>query len=246
MEIKVRKMVLIFLLTFTGNLYASTADQCVELGKGKRYKSDKNNKRYLQNTCGYDIYLFWCHDKNKKGYTSGLCGGKKYYRKFLIFKPGKKTFNQYSIPDNADIKFGACVSSDKHKGRKSVKAFQSNGTYRCAQPSINEDTPIQCADGSKRRLKILQVYGSDNQTIRFEIMGSEERKELLTINIKKSTPEKITGIICNGSGASYSQKMVNKVRQLLIVKTSAWCKKNLGQCTLGKPLLNTGPPAIRQ
>jgi hypothetical protein len=112
----------IFLL-FSGSAFADDAASCVQLGKTAKGQS-------MKNTCAEQIVIFWCHDQDQKGYRSGVCGkGDRYYTLNSTFKPGETNDNQYSLPANAHISYGACVGD-----YKSYKYTDKKGGYLCKPP----------------------------------------------------------------------------------------------------------------
>ena len=229
MEIVLKTVVLIMLFTFAGTCYSGAKEECVVLGEERQYKWDESDKKFLANKCSANIYLFWCHDKNQKGYTDSLCGGEKHYRKARVFTPEEKKFNQYSIPTDANIFYGACISSGQYQGEKSVQSFGENGAYECARADIELETYVQCTADVKRTISITGIYGTDGQTIRFLV---PESNRVFTINLKKNTTEEILDDICDETvdKGSVTQAMKNALRKLFKDKSTEWCDENPGDC----------------
>lgn len=229
MEIILKTAVLIMLFTFAGSCYSGVKEECVVLGEERQYKWDKSDKKFLANKCKADIYLFWCHDKNQKGYTNSLCGGEKYYRKAQVFKPEDKKFNQYSVPIDANISYGACISSGQYQGEKSVQSFGENGTYECVRANIELETYVQCTANVKRTISVSGIYGTDGQIIQFLV---PELNRKFTINLKNDSTEDIFDDICDETDyeGSVTQAMKNELRKLLKDKSTEWCDENPVEC----------------
>lgn len=99
---------------------AQNAQKCVSIGNAKRAQTITNN-------CSRKIEVVWCHNKNQKGYRSGLCGRKnKFYQKHRVLKPGEEHDNRYSLPKGTRINYGACFG-----GYYSTKPKGSRGRYAC-------------------------------------------------------------------------------------------------------------------
>jgi len=102
------------------DIYADDAKNCISVGVSEKSKT-------LTNTCNELVNVYWCHTLNKKGYQSGLCGQKeKYFQMNDTLKPGKIKNNQYTLPLNSEIEFGACYG-----GHFSLKQVGMNGDYYC-------------------------------------------------------------------------------------------------------------------
>jgi len=114
-----KKALYLLLIFFPGFVYAGDASHCVSVGSGDRSQT-------LTNNCNQKIEVVWCHTLNKRGYR-GLCKSDgKYYQKHTVLKPGEVKENQYSLPVNSTIYYGACTG-----GYYSTKQSGMNGQYRC-------------------------------------------------------------------------------------------------------------------
>ncbi len=90
---------------FSLTSFAQPAANCVRI-------SSANNAQRLTNVCNTKIEVVWCHELNRQGYRSGLCGHDgKFYQKHHVLNPGESTQNKYSLPLGTRIHYGACTGS---------------------------------------------------------------------------------------------------------------------------------------
>ncbi len=159
---------------------------CINTGYGKEYKWDKVDKQYLINNCDNEIFTFWCHDKDQKGYRKGVCGGEKFFRNARVIKAGEKYFNQYSIPKSANINFGACPTSKHYKWSRSVKKWNEDGSYECmiediSDRKLNDKTiEIQCNNNENVTVELVEWKKLRPSIIRYK---NPETKHVMTINL---------------------------------------------------------------
>lgn len=100
--------------------FAKPAPNCVRISTGDR-------SQVITNVCNVEIEVVWCHELDKKGYRSGLCGSDgKFYQKHRALDPGESTDNKYSLPLGTRINYGACTG-----GYYSTKQVGNNGRYSC-------------------------------------------------------------------------------------------------------------------
>lgn len=99
---------------------AQNATKCISIGSGSRSQT-------MTNRCNRKIEVVWCHNKDRKGYRSGLCGRKdKFYQKHDVLKPGEKKENRYSLPKGTRINYGACFG-----GYYTTKPKGNRGRFSC-------------------------------------------------------------------------------------------------------------------
>lgn len=107
---------------------ASDAKQCISVGFHESEYGPSNNSQTLTNTCSGKVEVVWCHNNDAKRYKDSRCGRNgKYYQKHDVLEPGEVKKNQYTLPSEGKIYFGACSG-----GYYSTETKQWNdGTYRC-------------------------------------------------------------------------------------------------------------------
>ena len=102
---------------------AQVASKCVQVGSGSRGAT-------LRNNCRRKIHVLWCHNSNQRKHRDAKCGRNgKFYQMEKVLKPGQKAQNQYSLPSDARIRYGACFGgyfTAKQTGR---------GRFRCKSSS---------------------------------------------------------------------------------------------------------------
>jgi hypothetical protein len=119
--------------------WAEEAANCVEVGKTARGQS-------LKNICPREIVVFWCHDYDKQGYRSGMCGpspsNAHFYRYSTMLKPGGTDDNFYSLPPDSHIQFGACIGN-----YGDYKYTDKAGGYACSHPQATQDFIVITTSG---------------------------------------------------------------------------------------------------
>jgi hypothetical protein len=81
----------------------------------------------ITNTCGEDIGLVFCHGPSaRRGTQSTECGDRgRYYQQFTTMHAGQTNENGYSMPPDAEIRYGACFG-----GESKIKQT-TDGNYIC-------------------------------------------------------------------------------------------------------------------
>lgn len=192
-----KKILLVLLTTFTTSLFAQGGSGCIVEKFGKEYKWDKKDKKYLENTCNTDMYVFWCQDGSGKS-KDAICGTKKkYYRQFWIVKPGQKKFNKFTIPPDARVKVGACQSSPLYKGQKSVKKFYPDGTYECAVNGVKalakNEIAIPCTEEKTKYFQIQGVFGPKKNVLKVLDLKNGVK---YTINTRNMNDKQLHAYLC--------------------------------------------------
>lgn len=109
-------VVIALLFTMLTSSQASAAMNCVRFENIVEYGQGKQS---ITNTCSQKIHVIWCHTKSGQQFSKGFCGWNgKHFQKEYVLAPGQTYANMYSLPENAQISYGAC-----------------SGGYGSAQPS---------------------------------------------------------------------------------------------------------------
>lgn len=232
--------ILLIALVATVTLFAQGGSGCIVQKYGKQYKHSKKDKKYLENTCNTQMYVFWCHDKNTKGSKKSMCSGDKYYKKAKIFKLGEKKFNQYSIPTDSTVHVGACAPTHFFKGQKSVYKFNMDGSYECAINGIDRtlaknEVALRCSSGKTKLFKIQGVYGPKKNVLKVRDIQSGT---LYTINTRgsKDKDNDIHNMLCKESApASFKSKLFHKLGSF----GRKWCKDNPVECKKSRESVKT-------
>ena len=84
-------------------------------------------RQSITNTCNEPIGVIFCHTPSSTPGTKGTeCGNNgRYFQQFSTYKPGDTKANQFSMPPDAKIAFGACFG-----GEGKIKQT-TNGEYNC-------------------------------------------------------------------------------------------------------------------
>ena len=124
---------------FAQMITVDKAEQCMQLGRTK-------DSQTLKNTCRQPIVVIWCHDFDQKGYRMGLCGkGREFFRLNRQFEPGETYENNYSLPPEAGIRFGACLG-----GYGNYKRLETEGDYLCQVDAKKMEENIATAHAGTR------------------------------------------------------------------------------------------------
>lgn len=107
------------------------AAHCLEFGQVTGEAASWNDKQTMKNTCGYKIYVMWCHSASQKsGTSSSQCNATtKFYQQSAWWEAGETRANQYSMPIGSTIWYGAC-SGGKYS-QPSGKEVAPTGRYIC-------------------------------------------------------------------------------------------------------------------
>lgn len=211
------KKIIILLLLSTILLAGASEDRCVNIGYGKEYKWDKEDKKYIENTCDREVYIFWCHYKDEKGYSDGVCGKKpKFYAKATIFKPKEKRFNIYTIPTDSDIRYGECPTSPGFTWDNSVAAMNADGTYVCAMPGLNQKLePYKIAIPCANKTKVFTYLGRIGPDANILKLQETETGIIITFSTKDMRQEDINDRMCKDSGEIKDPSLLNKLKRMI-------------------------------
>jgi len=128
---KLRRNIFIVLIGFTQLLllpnyaFAEDAKKCITVGNYKASYGPSGDSQTLTNNCSRRIHVVWCHNNKDKRHKGSVCGKKgRFYQKNTVLKPGEVKRNQYTLPSNGTIYYGACFGgwySTKTKNMKGDK-----------------------------------------------------------------------------------------------------------------------------
>jgi hypothetical protein len=129
------------------------ASACIKMNRGPERKGDKEQKRYMENSCPQPIEVALCLGSNGKPIDK--CGeSKKYYRWSFVLEPHKKKFNKFQIPEGGPVFYSACYGK-----WGSIAEVDAEGRLTCnppPPPPIDIQTELSCGDKVvKFRLKVL-------------------------------------------------------------------------------------------
>ena len=104
------------------------ARSCIVIAMAPQ-KGGLEPRQSITNNCNEVIGLVFCHGPSAKPGTKGTeCGNNgRYYQQFSTMQPGQTKENQYSLPVDAQIRFGACFGGEG-KIRQTT-----DGSYNCRQ-----------------------------------------------------------------------------------------------------------------
>lgn len=107
------------------------AAHCLAFGQVTGEAASWNDKQTMTNTCGYKIYVMWCHSPSQKtGTGSSQCNATaKFYQQGGWWDAGETRANQYSMPIGSTIWYGAC-SGGKYS-HPTGKEVTPKGRYIC-------------------------------------------------------------------------------------------------------------------
>jgi hypothetical protein len=107
------------------------AAHCLRFGQVTGEAASWSDKQTMTNTCGYQIYVMWCHSPSKnKGTNGSQCNAdSKFYQQGTWMDASETQANQYSMPIGSTIWYGAC-SGGKYS-QPSGKEIAATGRYIC-------------------------------------------------------------------------------------------------------------------
>jgi hypothetical protein len=102
------------------------AKECIMIRQIPK-KGGSDARQSITNTCSEDIGVNYCHGPSSRpGTASTECGAKgRYYQQFTTMRPGQTDDNPYSMPPDAEIRYGACFG-----GQGKIKQTE-DGHYNC-------------------------------------------------------------------------------------------------------------------
>lgn len=125
------RFLMMLLMLYAPLSFAADPAACIQLGV-------KEKARFIKNTCGESVFVFWCHNSGRPEAKSGVCGtGKDFYRKRWVFKAGEEDSNSLSEPLGSIITFGACFG-----GYSSNRLIDETGGYECREPASDADAEV--------------------------------------------------------------------------------------------------------
>ena len=107
------------------------AAHCLEFGQVTGEAASWNDTQTMKNTCGYKIYVMYCHSPSQKaGTNSSQCNATTiFYQQGTWMDPSQTKANQYTMPIGSTIWYGAC-SGGKYS-LPSGKEVTPTGRYIC-------------------------------------------------------------------------------------------------------------------
>ena len=123
-----KKYILAAALVFgmVSTVQAADARHCIRIGTIDAHDGSVA-RQSITNICTEKIGLVYCHEASSQPGTKGTeCGhNDRYYQQFTSMEGGQVNDNQFSMPNDATIRYGACFG-----GEGKVKKGQ-NGDYSC-------------------------------------------------------------------------------------------------------------------
>ena len=121
-------LILITLLAANASVQAAGTDasSCIVL-RSVAQSEGKVAHQTLTNTCGQKVGIIHCHGPSALSGTKGTeCGHNgRHFQQFSSMDPGETHGNQYNMPVDAKMQFGACIG-----GEGKIKQT-TNGQYNC-------------------------------------------------------------------------------------------------------------------
>jgi hypothetical protein len=102
---------------------ASDGLSCVGVGWAEP-SPGREWERYIENTCNRTIAIAWCGGIGAE--RSHCRDGSNYYSKKILMDAGQRYFNSYSIPQEGELEYVACIGE-----RLSVLSTTETGRYDC-------------------------------------------------------------------------------------------------------------------
>ncbi|MFT7520637.1 MAG: hypothetical protein ACI9MC_002787 [Kiritimatiellia bacterium] len=145
--------------------YLVSAKGCVRVGMADNpLATSKGPARYIENACrNRSVWIAHCH-MSGQGSASARCrGGKgKYYTSEAIFAPGRRQFNQYTLPSSGAIRYAACFVEDGE-----IQVLDSSGGVDCGkrmrqrkqaeEARVREKTRASAAAKANRERKVHEA-----------------------------------------------------------------------------------------